>query len=201
MSCPRASSRSRPAAMAGRRAHVLALGERTGHAHWLPAEPRVCFFRADAGPVGLTLGLRRHRKADHLRHDEHRPIRLVRVFGEFGVNGGTCRAQPRPTRSTDRQSGQANSRWPPGHIRHARGLVAAGNGQRDRGAATTDDALTMIGAPIDAGTSIGAVSSRSGPAIVLRKPFKTARRPGFSTAVSTSPNITAAPPVALSRRG
>ena len=60
----------------GRRAHVLARGERTGHAHWPPAEPTVCFFRAVAGPVGLMLGYADIPSPTNLRHDEHRPVRL-----------------------------------------------------------------------------------------------------------------------------
>ncbi|MGH6898276.1 MAG: hypothetical protein ACREJ5_17290 [Geminicoccaceae bacterium] len=60
----------------GRRCLVVAHGERTGHAHTLPAEPGITLFR-DEGGAGDSGGFLEVAIASvKLHHEEHRALRI-----------------------------------------------------------------------------------------------------------------------------
>jgi hypothetical protein len=68
MPVPTAQHRGRPCL-------VVARGERTGHAHTLPADPAITLF---SGEEGTSIGFLEVRGDETcLRHEEHRPLPIA----------------------------------------------------------------------------------------------------------------------------
>jgi hypothetical protein len=71
------AAEAEPVPHRGRPAHVLARGERTGHAHRVVAGPGVSLLRSPPRDrEGLTIGYLALERAASLEHEEHRPVRL-----------------------------------------------------------------------------------------------------------------------------